>query len=145
MAGNYFTDGYENNGSPCVEYVNPDWESESVGFFTQFTLNGLPLTNGQKDLLDSIIKIAKGVGYEYIVVSGTPSNDLDANGRKEISAGSSLTDTRLFGKTVKMLVASSGTLTRQYLDITENVDSLTVAANNGAYWGQGDIIIVYYV
>lgn len=145
MAGNYFTDGYENNGSPCVEYVNPDWDATSVGFFTQFELNGLPLTNGQKDLLDAIIKVAKNYALEYIVVSGTPSEDLDANGRKEISAGSSITDARLFGKTIKMVVASTGTITSQYLNITEGVDDKTVEATNGAFWGVGDIIIVYYV
>lgn len=35
--------------------------------------------------------------YEYIVVSGTPSSELN-NGRKEINAGSSITDSRLAGR-----------------------------------------------
>lgn len=80
--------------------------------------------------------------FEYIVVSGEPSDGL-VNGRKEIAEGNSITDPRLAGYTV----TGVGALSQFYNsgDYTKVKSSSTLTMTNGVSFGDDTVIIVYVV
>lgn len=124
-----------------VEAVNPDWEPECVEFFNDLASQDLFLTYAVKGFVDGIVKVAKSSPYEYIVVSGTPSEDLDDNGRKEINAGNTITDTRLVNRRVTLV--NTPTATRNSSAFTKPTASDTLTMTSLDTWAVGDIVTIF--
>lgn len=132
----------------CEPYVNPDWGAPTLNLKRAYELLGAHYPAAIWDAWDSFYKSAIKLPYDYVVVSGAPSADLDELGRKEINAGSVITDTRLYGFKAYYIIVGAGrnTINRQYIIQTDDhtLRTTTLEIKSGDSWSEGDIISVVY-